>query len=82
MHNEDVDKKIGKYLDQLTMKQKSIISRRFGLRGHEESTLEQVGKEVGLTRERVRQIQVEALRELQLIINKEKYIYEDLEIAP
>ena len=38
--------------------------RRFGLRGHEPSTLEEVGREIGLTRERVRQIQVEALKSL------------------
>ena len=41
-----------------------MICRRFGLRGHEMSTLEEVGREIGLTRERVRQIQVEALRRL------------------
>ena len=38
--------------------------RRFGLLNHEEETLEQVGSEIGLTRERVRQIQVDALRRL------------------
>jgi RNA polymerase nonessential primary-like sigma factor len=38
-----------------------VISRRFGLRGFESATLEDVGAEIGLTRERVRQIQVEAL---------------------
>lgn len=49
-------------LSALNEKQRSILSRRFGLRWHEESTLEEVGVEVGLTRERVRQIQVEALK--------------------
>lgn len=53
-----------KIIDMLPDKQQSIISQRFGLKGHEEATLEQVGKEVGLTRERVRQIQVEALKQL------------------
>ena len=38
--------------------------RRFGLRGHDAATLEEVGRAVGLTRERVRQIQVEALKRL------------------
>jgi DNA-directed RNA polymerase sigma subunit (sigma70/sigma32) len=41
-----------------------VIVRRFGLRGHDVTTLEEVGKAIGLTRERVRQIQVDALREL------------------
>ncbi len=49
------------WLDELTVKQRDVITRRFGLRGHEAATLEDVGKEIGLTRERVRQIQVEAL---------------------
>ena len=44
------------------------LSRRFGLRGYERSTLEEVGREIGLTRERVRQIQVEALRRLRTIM--------------
>ena len=49
------------WLDELTQKQREVIARRFGLRGHDPSTLEEVGAEIGLTRERVRQIQVEAL---------------------
>lgn len=53
-------------LSFLSEKQKSILARRFGLYGFEPSTLEQVGAEVGLTRERVRQIQVEALKSLKL----------------
>ena len=48
-----------------------MVSRRFGLRGHESSTLEEVGREIGLTRERVRQIQVEALRRLRQIMETE-----------
>ena len=44
--------------------------RRFGLRGHESSTLEDVGLEIGLTRERVRQIQVEGLKRLREILEK------------
>ena len=38
--------------------------------GHEASTLEEVGQEIGLTRERVRQIQVEALRRLREILER------------
>ena len=41
-----------------------MIVRRFGFHGHEVGTLEQVGREIGLTRERVRQIQLEALAQL------------------
>jgi len=58
-------------IEMLPEKQQSIIAQRFGLKGHEEATLEQVGKEVGLTRERVRQIQVEALKQLKKILEEQ-----------
>lgn len=58
-------------LDLLNDKQKAILSHRFGLYGHEASTLEEVGKAVGLTRERVRQIQVEALKQLKEILEEQ-----------
>lgn len=59
------------WIDQLSEKQQEVLSRRFGLRGYPISTLEEVGLEIGLTRERVRQIQVEALRRLREILEKE-----------
>lgn len=61
---------IEKWLDELSHNQRDVISRRFGLRGHEKTTLEEVGKEIGLTRERVRQIQVEALKALRKIFER------------
>jgi RNA polymerase nonessential primary-like sigma factor len=51
-------------LDQLNEKQRDVLCRRFGLQGYERQTLEEVGKELGLTRERVRQIQMHALKSL------------------
>ncbi len=64
------------WLSQLSEKHREIISRRFGLRGHDLTTLEEVGREIGLTRERVRQIQVEALRELRLMMESEGVRYD------
>lgn len=64
LSENDFHQEINHWLDQLNEKQREVIYRRFGLRGHEQSTLEDVGEEVGLTRERVRQIQVEALDQL------------------
>ncbi len=58
-------------LNLLNDKQRAILAHRFGLYGHEESTLEQVGQKVGLTRERVRQIQVEALKQLKEIMESQ-----------
>jgi DNA-directed RNA polymerase sigma subunit (sigma70/sigma32) len=42
-----------------------VLEARFGLGDREPATLEQVGSEIGVTRERVRQIEVRALRELE-----------------
>ncbi len=67
---QDVDMHdcIDHWLDELSDKQCEVVSRRFGLRGHECCTLEQVGSEIGLTRERVRQIQVDALKRLRVLL--------------
>lgn len=62
--DEDIKKSIVYWLQELNPKQRDVLARRFGLLGHEASTLEDVGREIGLTRERVRQIQVEGLRRL------------------
>ncbi|EFA9020854.1 RNA polymerase sigma factor RpoS [Escherichia coli] len=57
-----------KQLFELNAKQREVLARRFGLLGYEAATLEDVGREIGLTRERVRQIQVEGLRRLREIL--------------
>jgi len=56
------------WLYQLSDKQREVICRRYGLCGYENSTLEQVAQELGVTRERVRQIQMDALKRLKEIL--------------
>jgi RNA polymerase nonessential primary-like sigma factor len=68
LQNNDITGSLSDWLDELTEKQREVVFRRFGLRGYETSTLEEVGREIGLTRERVRQIQVEALKRLREIM--------------
>ncbi|SDU22163.1 RNA polymerase, sigma 38 subunit, RpoS [Pseudomonas pohangensis] len=68
LQDDDLSQSIDQWLGDLTEKQREVVVRRFGLRGHETSTLEEVGREIGLTRERVRQIQVEALKRLREIL--------------
>lgn len=70
LQDDDLSNSIDQWLSDLTEKQREVVIRRFGLRGHESSTLEEVGREIGLTRERVRQIQVEALKRLREIMEK------------
>ncbi|EAT12050.1 RNA polymerase sigma factor RpoS [Bermanella marisrubri] len=71
LQDDDISSSLDGWLDELTEKQREVIARRFGLRGYEISTLEEVGFEIGLTRERVRQIQVEALKRLREIMEKQ-----------
>ncbi|MFL0802062.1 MAG: RNA polymerase sigma factor RpoS [Agarilytica sp.] len=71
LQDSDLSTSLDSWLDELCEKQREVVARRFGLRGHETSTLEEVGREIGLTRERVRQIQVEALRRLRDILEKQ-----------
>jgi RNA polymerase primary sigma factor len=54
-----------KLLDAIDERDARVLRLRFGLEGQEPLTLKEIGKEVGLTRERVRQIEVDALRRLQ-----------------
>jgi RNA polymerase nonessential primary-like sigma factor len=70
--NEHLDTWLGKLND----KQREVVLRRFGLRGYENSTLEEVANELGVTRERVRQIQMDALKRLRLILEQEGFSIE------
>ncbi|MFW6280666.1 MAG: RNA polymerase sigma factor RpoD [Halanaerobium sp.] len=62
--NELLKNHLDEVLDTLTEREKRIISLRFGLEDGRQRTLQEVGKEFGVTRERIRQIQVKALRKL------------------
>ncbi|OUR84398.1 RNA polymerase sigma factor RpoS [Colwellia psychrerythraea] len=71
LQSEDMSNNIIHWLNELNTKQREVLARRFGLLGYEASTLENVGREIGLTRERVRQIQVEALKRLRDILSQQ-----------
>ena len=73
LQDSDLNEKLDLWLDQLNDKQRIVVKRRFGLGGQEKATLEQVGNEIGVTRERVRQIQIDALRRLRKILETEGF---------
>lgn len=75
---DDINERILDWLNILNPKQKEVLVRRFGLLGHEPATLEHVGNEIGLTRERVRQIQVEALLKLRDVLAQQGLNIESL----
>ncbi len=61
-----------KLLDAIDEREARVLRLRFGLDGKEPLTLKQIGAEIGLTRERVRQIEVDALRKLNQRLADEK----------
>ena len=62
--NEIVDH----WVCELNDKQRAVVERRFGLHGYRRETLEKIGEEIGVTRERVRQIQLDALKNLRTMM--------------
>lgn len=76
IQDADIHTNLDHWLDKLNDKQREVVERRFGLHGYEHSTLERVANELGVTRERVRQIQMDALRRLRDILEKEGFSVE------
>ena len=76
--DDDMQHSIVAGLEQLNPKQREVLARRFGLLGYEPATLEEVGEEIGLTRERVRQIQVEGLRRMKEMLTQQGLSVETL----
>jgi RNA polymerase primary sigma factor len=60
----------------LNSREKEIISRRFGLDGGKPKTLEDVGKDLGVTRERIRQLQNIALTKLRRALSKKEDLFD------
>lgn len=77
LEDEDIRNLVAAWLKELDQKQREVLVRRFGLHGFERCTLEQVGAEIGVTRERVRQIQMEALKRLRRLL-KARGLSEDV----
>ena len=73
LQDEDVLANLETWIAQLSDKQREVVERRFGLHGYKISTLEEVGNEIGVTRERVRQIQMDALKHLREILESEGF---------
>ncbi|HHM05785.1 MAG TPA: RNA polymerase sigma factor RpoS [Gammaproteobacteria bacterium] len=71
LQEADVAACIEVWLGELNDKQRAVVESRFGLRGQDAATLEQVGLRIGVTRERARQIQVEALSRLRQILENQ-----------
>jgi len=69
---------ISNWLDKLTDNEKNVVILRFGLEDGEPRTLEKIGEEFGVTRERIRQIESSALKKLRYIISREELIIDEI----
>ncbi len=78
VQQEHVNAIVNSWVMRLTDKQRAVVERRFGLHGYRRLTLEQIGCEIGVTRERVRQIQLDALRNLKEMMQSEGVEWESL----
>ena len=67
----DFSQALEELLSRLSLKHQAVLDRRFGLRGFEKSTLEAVGADIGITRERVRQLQIEGLARLRAMMEEQ-----------
>jgi RNA polymerase nonessential primary-like sigma factor len=70
LQTSEVGSLVDDWLDQLTERQRSVIERRYGLNGADVATLDVIAGDLGLTRERVRQIQMEGLDRLRKIVKR------------
>jgi RNA polymerase nonessential primary-like sigma factor len=77
LQQQEVKQLLHHWLHELPVRHQEVLARRFGLNGHQVDTLENVGAEIGLTRERVRQIQIEGLQQLKTILGREG-VYPDI----
>jgi RNA polymerase nonessential primary-like sigma factor len=64
LHNAEIEAWVRQWLAELNERQRAVIERRYGLNNREVATLEDLARDLGVTRERVRQIQAEALDKL------------------
>ncbi len=78
LHDTDLQSIVERWLGRLNDKQREVVERRFGLNGHEKGTLEDVGLAIGVTRERVRQIHMDAMKRLRQILESEGLSEESL----
>lgn len=67
---ENLASSIDNWICTLNSRHREVVLRRFGLRGYDSQTLQQIGDAMGLTRERVRQIQIDALERLRTILER------------
>ena len=80
LHTETIPRVVARALEGLAGREREVILRRFGLSGEKPQTLEEIGNFLNLSRERIRQIEREALRRMGRVERLQE-VYEDLGLA-
>lgn len=78
LQHVEIEAHVHEWMTQLNDKQRWVIERRFGLNNNDIATLEDLAAELKVTRERVRQIQMEALRVLRLMLKRKGVTKDEL----
>ena len=78
IQDEVMKQNLSECILELPEKQREVICRRYGICGYDEATLEQVAQELDVTRERVRQIQIEGLKKLKEILFNHGFSFESV----
>jgi RNA polymerase nonessential primary-like sigma factor len=76
IQEDSLKQNLSTWIFQLPEKQREVVCRRYGLCGYDSATLEDVAQELGVTRERVRQIQMDGLKKLKEILLASGYSFE------
>jgi RNA polymerase nonessential primary-like sigma factor len=76
LQKNSMKKNITTCVFELPEKQREVICRRYGICGYEQATLEQIAQELEVTRERVRQIQMDGLKKLKVILQTNGFAFE------
>jgi RNA polymerase nonessential primary-like sigma factor len=78
LHESALERSVAEWLSELPERQRRVMERRYGLNGCTVATLDDLARELGVTRERVRQIQGEALEKLRGRLARKGYARDDL----
>jgi RNA polymerase nonessential primary-like sigma factor len=70
LHSTEIEGWVKRWLAELSARERTVIERRYGLEGLEVATLDSLAGELGVTRERVRQVQLEALAKLRALLKR------------
>jgi RNA polymerase primary sigma factor len=79
INDDQLREEVTGLLDRLDRREREILKYRYGLRGVREETLEDVGKRFKITRERVRQIQNEAIAKLRVMMEQNERVHAPIE---